>query len=155
MKFYVATDHAGFNYKAQIIEYLKSKEIEVVDLGPYSSDRVDYPDFAKKCAQAVRDDKGSFGILVCGTGIGISIAANKVQGIRAALCHDAYTAKMSRAHNNAQILCFGERVVGLGVVFDMIDAFISTDFEGGRHSNRVDKISLIDNERCSLGEDLD
>jgi len=155
MKFYVATDHAGFNYKAQIIEYLKSKEIEVVDLGPYSNDRVDYPDFAKKCAQAVRDDKGSFGILVCGTGIGISIAANKVQGIRAALCHDAYTAKMSRAHNNAQILCFGERVVGLGVVFDMIDAFISTDFEGGRHSNRVDKISLIDNERCSLGEDLD
>ncbi len=154
MKFYIATDHAGFNYKAQIIEYLKSKEIEVIDLGPYSNDRVDYPDYAKKCAEAVRDDKGSFGILICGTGIGISISANKVQGIRAALCHDAYTAKMSRAHNNAQILCFGERVVGLGVVFDMIDAFIETEFEGGRHENRVNKISVIDNERCSFGDNL-
>jgi len=154
LKFYIATDHAGFNYKAQIIEYLKSKEIEVIDLGPYSNDRVDYPDYAKKCAEAVRDDKGSFGILICGTGIGISISANKVQGIRAALCHDAYTAKMSRAHNNAQILCFGERVVGLGVVFDMIDAFIETEFEGGRHENRVNKISVIDNERCSFGDNL-
>jgi len=154
MKFYIATDHAGFNYKAEIINYLKSKNIDVEDLGPYSNDRVDYPDFAKKCAEAVKADEGSFGILICGTGIGISISANKVEGIRAALCHDAYTAKMSRAHNNAQILCFGERVVGLGVAFDMIDAFVETEFEGGRHAGRVDKISEIDKNRCSLGSDL-
>jgi len=144
MKFYIATDHAGFNYKEHIKEYLKSKGCEVVDLGPYSSNRVDYPDYGRKCAEAVRDDKGSFGIVVCGTGIGISISANKVPGIRAALCHDAYTAKMARAHNNAQILAFGERVVGLGVVDSIIDAFIETPFEGGRHEKRVEKIDAID-----------
>jgi len=143
MKFYIATDHAGINYKDFVIELLKNKNIEVEDLGPYSKDRVDYPDFAQKCAKAVKEDSGSFGILICGTGIGMSIAANKVDGIRAALCHDAYTASMARAHNEAQILCFGERVVGLGVVESIIDAFISTQPEGGRHTQRVEKIMSI------------
>ena len=143
MKFYIATDHAGINYKDFVIELLKNKNIEVEDLGPYSKDRVDYPDFAQKCAKAVKEDSGSFGILICGTGIGMSIAANKVDGIRAALCHDAYTASMARAHNEAQILCFGERVVGLGVVESIIDAFISTQPEGGRHTQRVKKIMSI------------
>jgi ribose 5-phosphate isomerase B len=143
MKFFVATDHAGIEYKDFIIELLQSKGIEVEDLGPYSKDRVDYPDYAKKCAKAVRDNEGSFGILVCGTGIGMSIAANKVDGIRAGLCHDAYTASMAKAHNNAQILCFGQRVVGLGVVESIIDSFINTEFEGGRHAQRVEKIMDI------------
>jgi len=144
MKYYVATDHAGYAVK----DYLKSLLVErghtVVDLGPDSADRVDYPDFGRACAEAVRDDAGSFGIVVCGTGIGISISAGKVPGIRAALCHDAYTAAMARAHNDAQILAFGERVVGRGVIESMIDAFINTEFEGGRHAGRVAKIDAID-----------
>jgi ribose 5-phosphate isomerase B len=144
MKFFIATDHAGIRYKEAVKEILKNKGIEVEDLGPFSTDRVDYPDYAKKCALAVKENKGSFGILICGTGIGMSIAANKVEGIRAALCHDAYTAAMARAHNDAQILCFGERVLGLGVVESIIDSFLETEFEGGRHANRVEKIMQIE-----------
>lgn len=140
MKFYIATDHAGFALKAFVKEYIVSKGHEIIDLGPDSIDRVDYPDFGRKCAEAVAADTGSFGIVICGTGIGISMAANKVEGIRAALCHDAYTASMARAHNDAQILAFGERVVGQGIVQSMIDAFVDTEFEGGRHACRVDKI---------------
>ena len=150
MKFYIATDHAGYALKAFVKDYITTLGHEIIDLGPDSADRVDYPDFAHKCARAVIADEGSFGILICGTGIGISIAANKVQGIRAALCHDAYTAEMSRAHNDANILAFGERVVGKGVVESIIDAFCETPFEGGRHAGRVGKIE----EGCSLGSDL-
>ena len=149
MKFYIATDHAGYALKEFTKDYVLSLGHEIVDLGPDSADRVDYPDFAKKCATSVIEDEGSFGILICGTGIGISIAANKVVGIRAALCHDAYTATATRAHNDANILCFGERVVGKGVIESMIDAFCNTEFEGGRHAGRVDKI-----EACSLGANL-
>jgi len=152
MRFYIATDHAGFHYKEQVKEYIRAKGIEIIDLGPDSADRVDYPDYGKKCAEAVKNDKGSFGIIICGTGIGISMAANKVEGIRAALCHDAYTASMARAHNDAQILAFGERVVGMGVVQS---AFIETKFEGGRHANRVEKINAIDAERCSYGANIE
>ncbi len=144
MKFYIATDHAGYAVKDYLLELLAAKGHEAVDLGPNSADRVDYPDFGRKCAEAVRDDAGSFGIVVCGTGIGISVSANKVPGIRAALCHDAYTAAMARAHNDAQILAFGERVVGRGVIESILDAFIATEFEGGRHAGRVEKISAID-----------
>jgi len=149
MKFYIATDHAGYALKEFTKEIVKDLGHEIIDLGPDSADRVDYPDFAKKCADAVIADEGSFGILICGTGIGISISANKVAGIRAALCHDAYTASMCRAHNNANILAFGERVVGKGVVESMIEAFCNTPFEGGRHASRVNKI-----EACSLGANL-
>ncbi|HHD81817.1 MAG TPA: ribose 5-phosphate isomerase B [Campylobacterales bacterium] len=149
MRYYIATDHAGFALKEFTKEYVESLGHEVIDLGPDSEDRVDYPDYAKKCADAVVADKGSYGILICGTGIGISIAANKVAGIRAALCHDAFTASATRAHNDANILCFGERVVGKGVVQSMLDAFCTTEFEGGRHASRVDKI-----EGCSLGSNL-
>ncbi len=148
-KFYIATDHAGYAVKAYVKEFVSSLGHEIIDLGPDSADRVDYPDFAKKCADAVIEDKGSFGILICGTGIGISISANKVPGIRAALCHDHYTAKLTRQHNDANILCFGERVVGKGVIEDMISAFCETEFEGGRHAGRVDKI-----EGCAFGADL-
>ncbi len=149
MKFYIATDHAGYALKEFTKDYVRSLGHEIIDLGPDNGDRVDYPDFAKKCAMAVVEDEGSFGILICGTGIGISIAANKVTGIRAALCHDAYTASATRAHNDANILCFGERVVGKGVIESMIDAFCNTEFEGGRHAGRVGKI-----EGCSLGSNL-
>ena len=144
MKFYIATDHAGIRYKDFVKELLENRGIEVQDLGPYTPDRVDYPDYAQKCALAVREDKGSFGILICGTGIGMSIAANKVKGVRAALCHDAYTASMARAHNEAQILCFGERVLGQGVVESVLDAFLNTKPEGGRHEQRVEKIMKIE-----------
>ncbi len=150
MKFYIATDHAGYALKEFVKDYVTSKGHQIIDLGPDSADRVDYPDFAKKCANSVISDNGSFGILICGTGIGISISANKIKGIRAALCHDAYTASMTRAHNNANILCFGERVVGKGVIENMIDAFCDTPFEGGRHAGRVSKI-----EDCSMGSNLD
>ncbi|MBE0495040.1 MAG: ribose 5-phosphate isomerase B [Campylobacterales bacterium] len=140
MKFYIGTDHAGFSIKDEVIALLRARGCEVVDLGPTSDARVDYPDFGHKVALAVLEDAGSFGIVICGTGIGISLAANKHHGIRAALCHDAYTAQMARGHNNANILAFGQRIVGLGVIESMIDAFISTPFEGGRHAMRVDKI---------------
>ncbi|MGM0622651.1 MAG: ribose 5-phosphate isomerase B [Campylobacterota bacterium] len=143
MKFYVATDHAGFAVKDFVIEHLQKGGHEVIDLGPRSDERVDYPDFAKKLTQSVVADNESFGILVCGTGIGISIAANKIDGIRAALCHDAYTAQMCREHNDANVLCFGERVVGRGVIESMIDTFVKTEFAGGRHVGRVQKIGCM------------
>jgi len=150
MKFYIATDHAGYAVKEFTKDVVISLGHEIIDLGPDSADRVDYPDFAKKCAEAVISDKGSFGILICGTGIGISISANKIAGIRAGLCHDAYTASMCRAHNDANILAFGERVVGRGVIESMIEAFCNTEFEGGRHAGRVDKIE----EGCTFGANL-
>ena len=149
-KFYIATDHAGYAVKAYVKDIVKNLGHEIIDLGPDSADRVDYPDYAKKCTQAVITDKGSFGILICGTGIGMSIAANKVSGIRAGLCHDRYTAKLTRQHNDANILCFGERVVGKGVIEDMIEVFANTEFEGGRHAGRVAKIE----DGCTFGADL-
>jgi ribose 5-phosphate isomerase B len=149
-KFYIATDHAGYAVKAYVKELITDLGHEIVDMGPDSADRVDYPDFAQKVTEAVIADPGSFGILICGTGIGMSIAANKVSGIRAALCHDHYTATLTRQHNDANVLCFGERVVGKGVIIDMIEAFAETEFEGGRHANRVAKIEG----GCSFGADL-
>lgn len=142
MKFYIGTDHAGFEIKKDIENILKRLNCEVVDLGTYSKESVDYPDFGHKVARAILKDEGSFGVVVCGTGIGISISANKHKGIRAALCHDAYSAKMARAHNDANILAFGQRMVGLGVIESMIEAFVTTSFEGGRHLKRVEKIEV-------------
>lgn len=142
MNIYIGADHAGFNIKEAVKNMLANYNYNIIDLGTNSNARVDYPDFGHKVAQAVLADEGSFGIVICGTGIGISIAANKYKGIRAALCHDDYTAKMARAHNNANILAFGERVVGLGVVESIIDTFLTTPFEGGRHANRVEKIEV-------------
>jgi len=140
MKYYIATDHAGVVIKDDVKKIVENLGHEIIDLGPFSTDRVDYPDYAHKLATAVLEDTGSFGILICGTGIGMSLAANKHHGIRAALCHDAYTAEMARAHNDANVLCFGERVVGIGVIESILKAWNSTEFEGGRHANRVAKI---------------
>ena len=143
MKFYIGTDHAGIELKDWTVELLKSKGHEVVDLGPYTKDRVDYPDYAHKVARAVIEDTAAQGILICGSGIGMSMAANKHHGIRAALCHDAYTAMVAREHNDANILCFGERIVGKGVAESIIDAWLANGFEGGRHIQRVEKIEAV------------
>ena len=140
MKFYIATDHAGIDLKDYTVELLKEKGHEVIDLGPFSKDRVDYPDYAHKVAQSVLEDSASHGILICGSGIGMSMAANRHAGIRAALCHDAYTAMVARGHNDANILCFGERIVGKGVAESILDAWIAGSFDGGRHTGRVEKI---------------
>lgn len=143
MKFYIATDHAGVDLKDYTVELLKQKGHEVVDLGPFNKDRVDYPDYAVKVAQSVLADSESQGILICGSGIGMSMAANRFHGIRAALCHDAYTAQVARGHNDANILCFGERIVGKGVAESIIDSWLASGFEGGRHAGRVEKIESI------------
>lgn len=143
MKFYVATDHAGIDLKDFTVELLKEKGHEVVDLGPFSKDRVDYPDYAVKVSEAVLQDEGSQGILICGSGIGMSMAANRHTGIRAALCHDAYTATVARGHNDANVLCFGERIIGKGVAESILDAWIAGSFDGGRHTGRVAKIEAI------------
>lgn len=144
MKVYIATDHAGFAIKDFVKELFLKRGYVVEDLGPKSADRVDYPDFAQKVATKVAQNPGSQGVLICGTGIGMSIAANKIKGIRAAEVHDYYTAKMARAHNDANVLCFGERVVGKGVIESIIDAWCETEFEGGRHENRVKKIMELE-----------
>lgn len=143
MKFYIATDHAGIDLKNYTIELLQEKGHEVIDLGPFSKTRVDYPDYAVKVSQSVLEDYTAQGILICGSGIGMSMAANRFHGIRAALCHDAYTAQVARGHNDANILCFGERIVGKGVAESILDAWIASSFDGGRHCGRVDKIEAI------------
>ena len=142
MKLYIATDHAAFCIKEDVKKILTDLGNEVIDLGPSDETRVDYPDFAHKLCEKVLEDEGSFGVLICGTGIGMSLAANKHQGIRAALCHDSYTAQMARAHNDANVLCFGQRVVGLGTIESICASWSAESFEGGRHATRVGKIEL-------------
>ncbi len=142
MKFFVATDHAGIELKDYTVALLRAKGHEVEDMGPYSKDRVDYPDYAHKVATAVLENEGTQGILICGSGIGMSMTANRHEGIRAALCHDAYTAMVARGHNDANVLCFGERIVGKGVAESILDAWIAGSFDGGRHCGRVEKIEL-------------
>jgi ribose 5-phosphate isomerase B len=142
MKYFIGTDHAGFEVKPFVIEYLQKKGIEVEDLGCFSNESVDYPDYAHKVAEAVLANPGSKGILICGSGIGMSLAANKHKGIRAALCHDYYTAEMARRHNDANILCFGARIVGKGVIESILEAWLTHEFEGGRHERRVKKIDI-------------
>ena len=140
IKIAIGSDHGGFEYKASIIKALQVKGYDVVDMGTYSPEYCDYPIIAKKVARAVA--KGDFekGILVCGTGIGMSMAANKVKGIRAAVCGDTFSARATRAHNNANILCLGQRVVGEGLALDIVDIWLTTKFEGGRHERRVNMI---------------
>jgi ribose 5-phosphate isomerase B len=142
MKYFIGTDHAGFEVKPFVIDYLQKKGIEVEDLGCYSNESVDYPDYAHKVAKAVLANPGTKGILICGSGIGMSLAANKHKGIRAALCHDYYTAEMARRHNDANILCFGARIVGLGEIESILEAWLTHEFEGGRHERRVKKIDI-------------
>lgn len=144
MKIAIGCDHGGLNLKNEIIKHLTSKNIETKDFGTYTVESCDYPDIAREVAERVADKEYDFGILVCGTGIGISIAANKVPGIRAALCHDTFSAHATREHNNANILTLGERVVGVGLGLDIVDTFLNSTFQGERHQRRIDKITEIE-----------
>ena len=136
----IASDHAGTEMKAQLKAVLESRGLAVLDLGTNGPDSVDYPDFADAVAAAVKDGRAQRGVLVCGTGIGISIAANRHRHIRAALCHDTTTARLSRQHNDANVLVLGARTVGAEVARDCLETFIATPFEGGRHARRVAKL---------------
>ncbi|HEX5062970.1 MAG TPA: ribose 5-phosphate isomerase B [Kofleriaceae bacterium] len=140
MKWYTGSDHAGFRLKQLMIAVLKELGDEVVDVGTNSEESVDYPTFGQEVGKRVVADPGSFGLVICGTGIGISIAANKVKGVRAALVHDDFTAAASRAHNDANVLALGARVIGPGVAESAIRMFRSTQFVGGRHGRRVEMI---------------
>lgn len=142
LKVAIGSDHGGFNYKESIIDYLKARNIEYTDVGTYTRESCDYPEIAQKVAKIVASGEADRGILICGTGIGMSIAANKVRNIRAALCGDTYSARVSRAHNNANILCLGERVIGEHLALDIVDIWLKTGFEGGRHKRRVDMIEM-------------
>ncbi len=146
MKIAVGSDHAGFSLKDGVIKHIEQKGYEVCDMGTYTTDSCHYPDIAEKVAKSVSKGECDLGILVCGTGIGMSLAANKVRGIRAAVCSDTFSARYTRLHNDANILCFGERVVGPGLALELVDAFLDTDFEGGRHQIRVDLIKKIEDE---------
>ena len=138
-KIFIASDHAGYNLKNSIFSKF-SKKNNIIDLGPNSKDSVDYPDFAKKLSKNVASCNGSFGILVCGSGMGMAIAANKTKNIRAALCYSKKNTKLSRLHNNANIITLGERLIDKNKAFSLIKIFLSTKFEGGRHLRRVKKI---------------
>ena len=140
LKVAIGCDHGGFELKQKVIDYLKARDIEFEDFGIYIKEAADYPEIAKKVSIDVANNRFNRGILICGTGIGMSIVANKTKGIRAALCHDTYSARVSRAHNNANILCLGARVVGEYLALDIVDTWLKTGFEGGRHKKRIDMI---------------
>ncbi|AGB42346.1 ribose 5-phosphate isomerase B [Halobacteroides halobius DSM 5150] len=143
MEIAIGSDHGGYNLKQKIKELLDERGIGYKDFGTNSTESVDYPDFAKQVAKAVANDDFERGILVCGTGIGMSITANKVKGIRAALCHDVFSAKATRWHNNSNVLTLGERVIGTESALEVVKAWLEAEFEGGRHQRRIDKISQL------------
>jgi ribose 5-phosphate isomerase B len=144
-KIIIGADHGGVRLKDDIVAMLSSSgQYDVIDRGTHGTTSVDYPNIAETVCTEVVADKAATGILVCGSGIGISISANKVKGIRAALVHDAYTARMARQHNDANVVCLGERVTGSEVAKDAVKVFLGTEFEGGRHANRVNLISFIE-----------
>ncbi|MDE6105066.1 MAG: ribose 5-phosphate isomerase B [Clostridia bacterium] len=144
MKIALACDHGGLNLKKEIIKHLKENGYEYADFGTNSTDSCDYPDFALPAAEAVAKGECDKGIVVCSTGIGVSIVANKVHGVRCAHCHDSYCAEFTRRHNDANVLALGEKVVGVGYALKIVETFLTTAFEGGRHQRRVDKISEIE-----------
>jgi len=151
MKIILGSDHAGFNLKEKIKKYLKEQDFSFDDLGTYSTDPVDYPDITLKVAKAVAKGEYRRGIIICGTGIGTAIVANKVPGIRAALCHDPVSSSFSRTHNDANILTLGERIIGPNLALEIVRIFLTTEFSGGRHIRRVEKIKKIE-EKYSGGE---
>ena len=144
MKIAIGNDHSALELKAIIIKHLEDKGHEVIDFGTYTAESCDYPIYGEKVAVAIKEKQAELGVLICGTGIGISLAANKVPGIRAAVCSEPYSAKMTRAHNNANIIAFGARVVGQDVAKMIVDAFVDTPFEGERHQRRVDMLTAIE-----------
>ncbi|MDE5943321.1 MAG: ribose 5-phosphate isomerase B [Clostridia bacterium] len=148
MKIAIACDHGGLNLKREIIKYLTENGYEYKDFGTDSTDSCDYPDFALPAAEAVASGECDKGIVVCSTGIGVSIVANKVPGVRCAHCHDSYCAEFTRLHNDSNVLALGEKVVGVGYALKIVETFLKTEFEGGRHQRRVDKISAIEKKYC-------
>ena len=144
MKIALGCDHGGLEHKNAIGEFLKEQGFEIVDFGIYEQVSVDYPDIAKKVCESIQNGETERGILVCGTGIGMSIAANKYKGIRAAACSEHFSAKFTRLHNNSNVLCLGGRVIGVGTALELAELFVKTEFEGGRHQKRIDKISEIE-----------
>ena len=146
MKIAIAADHAGWQAKNEVRGWLEEWGHEVADHGTHGPEPVDYPGFAATVAREVREGRAELGVLVCGSGIGVSIAANKVRGVRAAYVTDAYSARMARAHNDANVLCLGSRVTGLGLMKELLRAFLSSTYEGGRHQRRLDQIREIEEE---------
>lgn len=140
----IGCDHGGFVLKGQLIKHLQERGFDVCDIGTYSADSCNYPEIADTLCKRIQSGEFERGILVCGTGIGMSIAANKHSGIRAAACENTFSARMTRMHNDANVLCLGERVVGAGLACDMVDLFTDTDFEGGRHNVRVGMLNDLD-----------
>lgn len=144
MKIVIGSDHGGIHLKEVLKQHLADRGIEVHDAGTYTEESCDYPDIAVKVCREITEGKAGRGVLVCGTGIGMSMAANKVKGIRAALCGDVFSATMSREHNDANVICLGERVLGPGLAVSILDAWLDTEFAGGRHGRRVNKIMDIE-----------
>lgn len=144
MKIAIGCDHGGFELKRVIISHLEKKNYQIKDYGTYTAESCDYPEFGQKVGEAVVSKECELGIIICGTGIGISIAANKVPGVRAALCSDTFSAHATREHNDANVLALGARIVGVGLALDIVDTFLSSTFEGGRHENRINKITEIE-----------
>ena len=145
-KITIGSDHAGYGLKQKVIAHLQERGLEVIDIGTNSEASCDYPVFAHMVCKNVQNGVTPLGILVCGTGVGMSIAANKHKGIRAAVCSDTFSARLTRQHNDANVLCFGERVVGAGVACDLVDAFLDAEFEGGKHARRVDMIRATEDD---------
>ncbi len=147
MNIIIGSDHAGFDLKEECRSFITNHlGHQVTDVGAFSRDSMDYPEIAHKVSKAVANKEFQYGILICGTGLGMSMVANRYKGVRAALCHNIYTAKFSRLHNDANVLAMGGRVIGVGLALEMVDVFLSTEFEGGRHLRRIEQ---IDSERSS------
>ena len=140
----MGSDHAGYNLKLKVKAHLEARGFEVMDVGTHTTDSCNYTVYADALCKAIASGEADLGILVCGTGIGMSMAANKHKGIRAACCENTFSARMTRMHNDANVLCFGERVIGYGLACDMVDLFVDTPFEGGRHQARVDDLNALD-----------
>lgn len=147
MKIAIASDHGGYDYKQELIPYMESLGHQVLDLGCHGPASVDYPDYGISCAQAVARGEADRGVVICGTGIGISISANKVPGIRCALCTDPVMARLTREHNDANMLAMGGRIIGIELAKGIVQVFLSTEFSGGRHKTRIDKIAQYEANR--------
>ena len=143
-KIALGCDHAGFEMKDAVIAHLNERGWDVIDVGTNSADSCDYPLFAHEVCKNIQNGNAELGILICGTGIGMSLVANKHRGIRAAACSDTFSARLTRVHNNANVLCFGTRVVGIGLALDLVDNFLDAEFEGGKHERRVNMITAYE-----------
>ncbi len=146
----IASDHGGFLMKNVLMKHLEGRGIEYIDCGTHSEESCDYPDYAEKACKLVQEGKATYAVLICGTGIGMSIAANKMKGIRAALCGDEFSAHFTRAHNDANVLTLGARVIGDGLAVNILDTFIDGEFEGGRHLRRIEKIAKIEKDELNV-----